>query len=64
MNQPEGDPVFRNGVLPSLIAPSGPQAALLEAARLFKDDVMAGQANIAYDSQDGAATESSDDTVF
>gem|GEM_PF-1419421 len=64
VNQPEGDPVFRNGVLPSLIDPSGPQAALLEAARHFKDDVMAGSANIAYDSQDGVAAESSDDTVF
>lgn len=64
VNQPEGDAVFRNGVLPSLINPDGPQAALLEAARHFKSDVMAGSANIAYDSQDGAVTATSYDAVF
>ena len=65
VNQPEGDPVFRNGILASVIDPSGPQAGLLEVARTFKDDVMAGQANIAYDSQgEGAADKGSDDQVF
>ena len=64
VNQPDGDPVFRNGVLSSLINPSGPQAALLDAARNFKSDVMAGSANISYDSQDGASSGEGEDAPF
>lgn len=55
--QPEGDTVFRNGIVPSAINPAGPQAAILEVARAFYQDVRSGQANIAYDSQ---ATQGSD----
>lgn len=63
--QPEGDPVFRNGIVASAIDPRGPQAGLLEAARKFYKDVQAGQANIAYDSQAPSGTDKgSDDQVF
>lgn len=65
VNQPKGDPVFRNGIVPSIIDPSGPQAQILEIARTFYQDVRAGQANIAYDSQAAAGTDKgSDDQVF
>lgn len=63
--QPKGDKVFRNGIMPSLIDPSGPQSGLLEIARKFYQDVRAGQANIAYDSQATAGTDAgSDDRHF
>ena len=65
VNQPEGDPVFRNGIVPSVIDPAGPQAAILEIARTFYMDVRAGQANIAYDTQAGQGTDKgSDDAHF
>lgn len=65
VNQPEGDPVFRNGIVPSIIDPSGPQGPVLEVARTFYMDVRAGQANIAYDSQAGQGTDKgSDDAHF
>lgn len=61
VNQPEGDPVFRNGIVASIIDPNGPQGQLLMIAKQFKDDVMAGQANIAYDSQASAGTDRAGD---
>jgi hypothetical protein len=64
-NQPEGDVVFRNGVPLSLIDPAGPQGQLLVLAKQFKDDVAAGAANIAYDTQADASTDrGSDDKHF
>lgn len=65
VNQPDGDPVFRNGIVASIIDPTGPQAGILEVARQFYQDVRAGQANIAYDSQASqGADRGSDDKHF